>query len=160
VFDDVRDGIEWLRDGGYDPYVVSNGNPEMLASMVEHADIGGLIEETISADEIQTFKPAGELYRHATVQTGTPVDEIPGTPTPTCPRPGRGRRRAVRRYRRSALWPSHGQSSRVSSSSTVAGSGSTAICQSAASAAVCTSRYSQSSSSASCSSSSVVPTKT
>ena len=76
VFDDVRDGIEWLRDGGYDPYVVSNGNPEMLASMVEHADIGGLIEETISADEIQTFKPAGELYRHAAVRTGTPVDEI------------------------------------------------------------------------------------
>ena len=76
MFEDVRDGIKRLRDGGYDPYVVSNGNPEMLASMVEHADIGGLIKETISADEIQTFKPAGELYRHAAVRTGTPVDEI------------------------------------------------------------------------------------
>jgi 2-haloacid dehalogenase len=76
VFEDVRDGIERLRDGGYDCYVVSNGNPEMLASMVEHAAIGDLLEDTISADEVETFKPDAELYRHAAARTGTPVDEI------------------------------------------------------------------------------------
>jgi len=76
VFDDVRDGIERLRNGGYPCYVVSNGNPEMLDSMVNHADIGDLIEETISADEVQTFKPAVELYQHAGARTGTPIDEI------------------------------------------------------------------------------------
>jgi len=76
VFDDVRDGIQRLRDGGYDTYVVSNGNPEMLASMIEHADIADLIENTISADEVETFKPAAELYRHAAARTGTPIDEI------------------------------------------------------------------------------------
>ncbi|MCL7419134.1 MAG: haloacid dehalogenase type II, partial [Halalkalicoccus sp.] len=76
VFDDVRDGIERLREGGYDPYVVSNGNPEMLESMVEHAEIGDLLEDTISADEVRTFKPAAELYRHAAARTGTPIDEI------------------------------------------------------------------------------------
>jgi len=76
VFDDVRDGIERLRDGGYDCYVVSNGNPEMLESMVAHADIGDLLEDTISADEVRTFKPAAEIYRHAAARTGTPIDEI------------------------------------------------------------------------------------
>ncbi|EJN57834.1 haloacid dehalogenase type II [Halogranum rubrum] len=76
VFDDVRDGIERLRDGGYDCYVVSNGNPEMLDSMVEHADIGDLLEDTISADEVETFKPDAELYRHAAGRTGTPIREI------------------------------------------------------------------------------------
>ena len=76
VFDDVRDGIERLRDGGYDCYVVSNGNPEMLDSMVEHAAIGDLLEDTISADEVETFKPDAELYRHAAARTGTPIDEI------------------------------------------------------------------------------------
>jgi 2-haloacid dehalogenase len=76
VFDDVRDGIERLREGGYDPYVVSNGNPEMLDSMVEHADIGDLLEDVISADEIQTFKPDAEIYRHAAARAGTPIDEI------------------------------------------------------------------------------------
>lgn len=76
VFDDVRDGIARLRDGGYDCYVVSNGNPEMLASMVDHCKIGDLLTDTISADEVQTFKPDAELYRHAAARTGTPIDEI------------------------------------------------------------------------------------
>jgi 2-haloacid dehalogenase len=76
VFDDVREGIERLREGSYDCYVVSNGNPEMLDSMVEHAGIGDLIEDTVSADEVRTFKPAAELYRHAAARTGTPIDEL------------------------------------------------------------------------------------
>jgi 2-haloacid dehalogenase len=76
VFDDVRDAIERLQEGGYDCYVVSNGNPEMLESMVEHADIGDLVEDTVSADEVETFKPAADLYRHAAGRTGTPIDEI------------------------------------------------------------------------------------
>jgi 2-haloacid dehalogenase len=76
VFDDVRDGIERLRDGGYDCYVVSNGNPEMLDSMVEDAAIGDLIEDTVSADEIRTYKPAAAIYRHAAARTGTPIEEI------------------------------------------------------------------------------------
>ncbi|MFB6133006.1 MAG: HAD-IA family hydrolase, partial [Halanaeroarchaeum sp.] len=57
-------------------YVVSNGNPEMLESMVEHAGIGDLIEDTISADEIRTFKPHVDVYRHAAARTGTPIEEI------------------------------------------------------------------------------------
>jgi 2-haloacid dehalogenase len=76
VFDDVRDGIERITDAGYEVYVVSNGNPAMLDSMVESADIGDLIEETISAHEIETFKPAPELYQHAAARTGTPIDRI------------------------------------------------------------------------------------
>jgi 2-haloacid dehalogenase len=76
VFADVRDGIERLRDAGYPCYVVSNGNPEMLASMVEHAGIGDLLEDTISADEVETFKPDAELYRHAAARTGTPIEGI------------------------------------------------------------------------------------
>ncbi|WP_096390435.1 haloacid dehalogenase type II [Halopenitus persicus] len=76
VFADVREGIERLREAGYDCYVVSNGNPEMLASMVDHADIGDLVLDTISADEVRTFKPAAEIYRHAAARTGTPIDEI------------------------------------------------------------------------------------
>ncbi|MFC6772444.1 haloacid dehalogenase type II, partial [Halorubrum pallidum] len=76
VFDDVRDGIRRLRDGGYDCYVLSNGNPEMLASLVDHADIADLVEDTISADEVRTFKPAAEVYRHGAARTGTPIDEV------------------------------------------------------------------------------------
>jgi 2-haloacid dehalogenase len=76
VFGDVREGLERLVDAGYDCYVVSNGNPEMLSSMVDHADIAALLEDAISADEVATFKPAAELYRHAAARTGTPIDEV------------------------------------------------------------------------------------
>jgi len=76
VFDDVRESLERLREAGYDCYVLSNGNPEMLDSLVEHAAIADLVVDTISADEIRTFKPAAELYRHAADRTDTPVDEL------------------------------------------------------------------------------------
>lgn len=64
-FDDVREGMERLRETGYDLGIVSNGNPEMLDSMVQVAGIGDLLAETISADEIERHKPARELYHHA-----------------------------------------------------------------------------------------------
>jgi len=76
VFGDVRGSLERLGEAGYDCYVLSNGNPEMLDSLVAHADIADLVTDTISADEIQTFKPAAELYRHAAERTDTPVDEL------------------------------------------------------------------------------------
>lgn len=76
VFDDVRDGIERLLDGGYEVYVISNGNPEMLQSMVDHAEVGELVSDTISAHEVRTFKPHPEIYRHGAARTGTSIDEI------------------------------------------------------------------------------------
>jgi len=74
VFDDVREGLTRLVNAGYEPYVVSNGTPEMLASMVEHAGIGELVADTISADEIGVYKPNVALYRHAAARTGTPIE--------------------------------------------------------------------------------------
>jgi 2-haloacid dehalogenase len=76
VFDDVREGLAALTEASYDCYVVSNGNPEMLDSMVEHADIDDLLVDTVSAHEVETFKPNVELYRHAADRTGTALDRI------------------------------------------------------------------------------------
>ena len=76
VFDDVRDGLERLTEAGYEVYVLSNGNPEMLESMVDHADIDSVVSDTISAHEICTFKPDVELYRHAAGRAGTPIEAI------------------------------------------------------------------------------------
>lgn len=76
VFDDVRAGMQRLRDAGYPLYVVSNGNPEMLATMVDHAGIGDLVDDTVSAEEVRTFKPDAAIYRHAAARTGTPIDRI------------------------------------------------------------------------------------
>jgi 2-haloacid dehalogenase len=76
AFDDVRPGIERLRDAGYEVWVVSNGDPRMLDAMVEHADLADLVAGTVSADEVRTFKPHSRIYRHAAARTGTPVDRI------------------------------------------------------------------------------------
>jgi 2-haloacid dehalogenase len=82
VFADVREGISRLREGGYPVYVVSNGNPEMLESMIEGAEIGDLITDAISAEEIETFKPVPEIYHYAAERTDTPIDRILHTASP------------------------------------------------------------------------------
>lgn len=64
-FDDVREGMERLYEVGYTLGIVSNGNPSMLDSMIRVADIDELISRTVSADEIECYKPARELYEHA-----------------------------------------------------------------------------------------------
>ena len=76
VFEDVTDGIGRIVDAGYDVYVLSNGNPEMLAHLVESADLGALVSDTISADEIETYKPDPAIYRHAGRRIGSDLEEI------------------------------------------------------------------------------------
>lgn len=76
VFPDVQPAIERLAGAGYDLYVVSNASPAMLRAMVEHAGLEDWIVDTISADEVEAYKVAPALYRHAAGRAGTPVGEI------------------------------------------------------------------------------------
>lgn len=76
AFEDVRPGLKRLTTLGYDLYIVSNGSPRMLQTMVESADITDLITDTISADEIETYKIDPAIYRHAAARTGTPARRI------------------------------------------------------------------------------------
>ena len=76
IYEDVRPGMERLQELNYDMYIVSNGNPEMLSDLIEHANINDLVEDTISAHEVETFKPPKEIYRHAAARTGTPINNI------------------------------------------------------------------------------------
>lgn len=76
VFEDVGPGIRRITDAGFDVYVLSNGSPSMLTHLVEAADLEGVITDTISADEVETYKPAAEIYRHAAVRTGTPIGKV------------------------------------------------------------------------------------
>lgn len=82
VYDDVRPGMRRLAEGGYDLYVLSNGNPTLLDSVVERAAIDDLIEATISADEIGAYKPDPRIYEHAAERTGTPIEDVVHVATP------------------------------------------------------------------------------
>lgn len=82
VFEDVRLSMERLSDLGYDLYIVSNGDPNILDSMVSKAEIGDLLEDTISADEIESYKPDSAIYEHTSERTGTPLENIVHVATP------------------------------------------------------------------------------
>lgn len=82
-FEDVREGLEEISDAGYPVYVLSNGSPEMLSSMVAHADLTNVIEDAISVHEIETFKPEPAVYRHAAERTGTAIEHIAHAASPT-----------------------------------------------------------------------------
>ncbi|MFB6171432.1 MAG: haloacid dehalogenase type II [Haloarculaceae archaeon] len=75
-FPDVRPGVERLVDAGYDCYVVSNGNPEMLATMVESAGIADLIADTVSADDVASYKPAPAIYEEAARRAGAEPETV------------------------------------------------------------------------------------
>lgn len=82
VFDDVRGSISRLVDAGYDVAIVSNGEPDLLASIVERAEIGDLLSAVVSADEIRSYKPDAAIYEHGAERTDTPIDRIAHAATP------------------------------------------------------------------------------
>ncbi|UHQ96367.1 haloacid dehalogenase type II [Natrinema halophilum] len=75
-FDDVRAGMERLSDMGYDLYILSNGDHDVLDSMVENAEIDHVLTDVISADEIKTYKPHSRLYKYAARRTGEYPENI------------------------------------------------------------------------------------
>lgn len=82
VFDDVSENFRRLDEMGYDLYIVSNGTQDLLRSMVSRAEITEFVDGTISADDVETYKPELEFYRHAVEQTGTPAENIVHVATP------------------------------------------------------------------------------
>ncbi|WP_254533761.1 haloacid dehalogenase type II [Natrinema gelatinilyticum] len=75
-YEDVRDSFERLASAGCNCWILSNGDPDMLTSLLKRVGIEDFVEDAISADEVQTYKPAVELYQHAAARTGTPIAEL------------------------------------------------------------------------------------
>jgi hypothetical protein len=74
---DVRDGMARLADA-YNIYIVSNGDPAMLDAMVQVADIGDYVVDSISADEVRTSRPP----RCTSTPPSAPTPTSTGWPTP------------------------------------------------------------------------------
>jgi len=72
----VREGFERLDEAGYRPSICSNGNPEMLDSLVETVGIEGVVHELVSADDVRTLKPDAALYEHAADRVGVPTSRV------------------------------------------------------------------------------------
>ncbi|NKE38060.1 haloacid dehalogenase type II [Natronococcus sp. JC468] len=76
VFDDVRGGLETIRDAGYDIHILSNGDPALLDSLIDHTNLADIITSVISADDIHLYKPARELYEYTAERIGVPLGNL------------------------------------------------------------------------------------
>lgn len=72
-FGDVRRGIVGLREKDYPVWVVSNGDPDMLQSLLGDAHIEDVVSGVVSVHEIRRYKPAVEIYQHAAQRLGQPA---------------------------------------------------------------------------------------
>lgn len=75
-FDDVEPGLRRLREAGHEMVAFSNGSPRMLDAILENASLRPYLKDFISVDEVKTYKPSPEVYRHAAERLGRSIGEV------------------------------------------------------------------------------------
>jgi 2-haloacid dehalogenase len=75
-FADVEPGLERLKEAGHAMIVFSNGAPHMLEALMDSAELRPYFQGFVSVDEVKTYKPAPETYRHAARRLGRPIGEV------------------------------------------------------------------------------------
>lgn len=76
VFPDVRATLTDLKARGARLAILSNGSPDMLASAVEAAQLGPLLDAVLSVDAVQAYKPRPEVYALATTRLGVSRQDV------------------------------------------------------------------------------------
>jgi len=71
VFSDVKEGLESLAVEGYRMYAFSNGRAEMVSGLLKNSGIENYFHDVVSVDEIGSFKPDPEVYKHFLSKTGS-----------------------------------------------------------------------------------------
>jgi 2-haloacid dehalogenase len=71
AFDDVIDGLERARAAGFACYAFSNGPPEAVDEVLRNAGVRHLLQDVVSVDEVETFKPSPAVYEHFLRRAGT-----------------------------------------------------------------------------------------
>ena len=64
AFDDILIGLGQLRDVGYPMYAFSNGASDAVKELLGNAGIEDYFDGVVSVDEIKSFKPNPDVYRH------------------------------------------------------------------------------------------------
>ncbi len=76
VFDDVKPGLEKLKESGMRLAVLSNGTADGVAALIEHNGLDGAFDHVLVADSVRRFKPAREVYALATDAFGAPGERV------------------------------------------------------------------------------------
>ena len=75
-FPDVHGALRSLQGGNYTLAAFSNGNPAMLDPLLDTTGLRAYLHDVISVDEVQTYKPAPRVYRHAAERLGAPIGAV------------------------------------------------------------------------------------
>jgi len=64
AFPDADEGLERARDAGFSVYAFSNGVASDVESLLDQAGLRQYFIDVVSVDEVLSFKPDPEVYRH------------------------------------------------------------------------------------------------
>ena len=76
AYPEVKAMLEALRGPGMKTAILSNGAPEMLASAVESAGLGDLLDAVLSVEDVGIYKPHASVYRLAVDRLGVDAERI------------------------------------------------------------------------------------
>ena len=76
AYPEVAGVLQALHDKRARLAILSNGSPEMLATAVSSAGIGGLIEAALSVEDVGIFKPATQVYQLVETHLGVPPSQV------------------------------------------------------------------------------------
>ena len=74
-YPDAAETLERLAAGNVEVTVLSNGNPEMLATLAGNVGLDEHLSEILSAHEVRTFKPSPAVYENAAERLGRSIEE-------------------------------------------------------------------------------------
>lgn len=72
-YPDVEPTLDRLAEAELRLAVLSNGDPGMLDAVIENAGWDGRFEAVVSADEVETYKPAPAVYERAAERLDEPL---------------------------------------------------------------------------------------
>jgi 2-haloacid dehalogenase len=70
AFDDVAEGLSRAKKSGYRMYAFSNGGRDAVEALLKHAGIREYFIDVVSVDEIKSYKPNPDVYRHFLTRAG------------------------------------------------------------------------------------------
>jgi 2-haloacid dehalogenase len=70
AFPDAERGLAELKHKGFRLYAFSNGKPDDVRNLLQHARIDHYLMGVVSTDEIKSFKPNPAVYAHFLRQAG------------------------------------------------------------------------------------------
>ncbi|MEM7251249.1 MAG: haloacid dehalogenase type II [Pseudomonadota bacterium] len=76
AYPEVADVLEALREAGIRTAILSNGSPLMLEAAVQSAGLSQLLDDVLSVDEVQTYKPHPDVYQLIVDRLGVDPDAV------------------------------------------------------------------------------------